>query len=154
MSVRADSVRGMAEVPTTEQGEHLVQRLHQTAAESLGDSAARAAALGGWSSPHWLVLRTLAEIESATVEQIAELLDDYQRVYASPDAATAALARHAREALHLWPSRGGLIEPTLTMARRGGLADCDWRGRGRRWLWWATDTGRAVFAAVRNQERA
>ncbi len=89
------------------------------------------------------MLRTLAGVESATAEHLAEHLAAYERVYASPDEPVATLARHAREVEHVWPSRT-LIETTLSLARRGGLAECDWRGRGRRWLWWATDTGRAV----------
>lgn len=137
----------MTDAPRADDGEQLVQQLYRAATDTLGETATRTAALGGWSSAHWLVLRTLALVDTATAAQLREQLDDYERVYDSADATTAVLARHAREVNHQWPTHGGIIDTTLTMARRGGLVDVDWRGRGRNWLWSTTADGREVFSS-------
>lgn len=138
----------MTNAPRAEDGEQLVRQLHQAAVSAIGETAARTAALGGWSSAHWIVLRTLALVDTATAAQLREQLDDYERVYASSDSMTAVLARHARELLHLWPTHHGIIDTTLTMARRSGLVAVDWRGRGRNWLWSITTAGCAVFSTA------
>jgi hypothetical protein len=139
------------EEPIATDGAGLAACLDQVAQDILGPLRVKAMTFGlrgGWTAAHWLVLRTLVNEQQATITRLTTVLGDTERLYASSDAAIAALGRQTFEGLRRWATRLSYFQlDALKAARRGGLVGCHWRDRGGHchWLWWGTNDAEKVF---------